>query len=63
MRERKRRHDDAHYPQSRGKKRINLEGKIKLAKCEGCGIFWKGSTHLCDERLTKAIPKDIKQTK
>lgn len=65
MRERKRKHDDTHFPlQGRGKRapkgslHRSLEGKIKLKRCPACGIYPDGYAHLCDERLTKAASDD-----
>lgn len=48
MRERKRRHDDVHYPmQGRGKRATAPKTDLPTGpKCE-CGIYREGITHLC----------------
>lgn len=55
MRERKRRHDDVHYPlQGRGRKATPRKAPASvLPKCEDCGRFPAGSTHLCTDHLRK----------
>lgn len=48
MKERKRRHDDAHYPlQGLGKRTTKRKSKSTGPVCE-CGLVAKGTTHLCN---------------
>lgn len=52
MRERKRKHDDAHYPLGGKGKRATKPKNPKYTgpTCE-CGYYPKGSTHLCSAPL------------
>lgn len=55
MKERKRKHDDAHYPmQGKNGRRANKAAKLLdkfLPKCPSCGKFPDGFAHLCTGEL------------
>lgn len=55
MKERKRRHDDAHWPlQGRGRKATKRKVPAYTGPaCESCGKFPLMMLHLCDESLPR----------
>lgn len=51
MRERKRRHDDAHFPlQGRGRRANRIPKTLALPKCQLCGKFPEAWAHLCIDK-------------
>lgn len=58
MKERKRRHDDAHFPlQGKGKKAVKKISAPIIDPCPDCGKFSAKIIHLCDESLLKEAKK------
>lgn len=63
MRERRRKHDDAHYPlQGRGKRATPRKKPAvhpAVPMCDDCGKFPNGMTHLCDQSRARATGKPV----
>ena len=58
LRERKRKHDDAHYPLQGSGRRANRKPvgtKFNAPKCRDCGKWPATMIHLCDGELLAAL--------
>lgn len=60
MKERKRKHDDVHFPMGGKGKRSTPRKQIQAQgpKCSGCGVYPKGMTHLCSESEANSLAED-----